>query len=244
MNRNSIVPIVIFVLMAYAVTYSARGQNTVDKSKISEPTKADLEKLTDDKVKLIDRLLTVIEKEIAPKTAKGVRSGSKLFGGAVLKKTDLSTVVAETNTEAGNPLMHGEVTTIFAFYRVPRDQRPPAKDCIFLSTHEPCPLCLSSITWGGFDNFFYLFTYEDSKEAFNIPHDIRMHKEIFMVEDAEYRHKNHYWNAWGLKKLIASCDEKQRDEFELRLKRIKKKYDEMSAIYQKNKNSGAEIPLK
>ena len=97
--------------------------------------------------------------------------------------------------------MHGEVTTIFAFYDIPRDKRPPAKDTIFLTTHEPCPLCLSSITWGGFDNFFYLFTYEDSKDAFNIPHDIRMHQEIFKIPDAEYRHKNRYWNAWGIKRM-------------------------------------------
>ena len=209
----------------------------------SKPTDEDLAKLTDDKVKFIDRLLTVVEKEIVPKTQKGVRGGSKLFGGAVLKKSDLSTVVAATNTESGNPLMHGEVTTIFTFYDVPRDKRPPAKDTIFLTTHEPCPLCLSSITWGGFDNFFYLFTYEDSKDAFNIPHDIQMHQEIFMIPDAEYRHKNRYWNAWGIKKLIASCPEKEREAFEARVKKLKEAYDEMSAIYQKTKGKGAEIPL-
>ena len=207
------------------------------------PTDADLAELSKDKVKLIDRLLTVVEKEIVPKTQQGVRGGSKLFGGAVLKKSDLSTVVAATNTEAGNPLMHGEVTTIFAFYDISRDSRPPAQDTIFLTTHEPCPLCLSSITWGGFDNFFYLFTYEDSKDAFNIPHDIQMHQEIFKIPDAEYRHKNKYWNAWCIKDLIASCDEEDRKEFEKRLIALRKTYDQMSAIYQKTKDSGAEIPL-
>ena len=208
------------------------------------PTEEDLAKLTNDKVKFIDRLLTVVEQEIVPKTDAGVHNGNKLFGGAVLKKSDLSTLVAATNTETGNPLMHGEVTTIFEFYKVPRDQRPPASECIFLTTHEPCPLCLSSITWGGFDNFFYLFTYEDSRDAFSIPHDINMHREIFMIPDAEYNHKNRYWKAWGVKKLIESCDETDRKKFEDRLANLKTKYDEMSAIYQKNKNSGAEIPLK
>ncbi len=86
---------------------------------------------------------------------------------------------------------------IFAFYEIPRDKRPPAKDTILLTTHGPCPLCLSSITWGGFDDFSYLFTYEDSKDAFNIPHDIRMHQEILKIPDDEDRHKNRYWNAWG-----------------------------------------------
>jgi tRNA(Arg) A34 adenosine deaminase TadA len=164
------------------------------------PTEADLAKIAQDKVQLIDRLLTVVEKEIVPLTQQGVREGNKLFGGAVLKKSDLSTVVAVTNAETGNPLLHGEITAINAFYNVPRGQRPPAKDCVFLCTHEPCPLCLSGITWAGFDNFFYLFSYEDTKNAFNIPHDLKMLEEVFRCPDGSYAQKNHYWagcrTAW------------------------------------------------
>jgi hypothetical protein len=37
---------------------------------------------------------------------------------------------------------------------------------------------LSGITWGGFDNFYYLFTYEDTRDAFGIPHDIRILEEV------------------------------------------------------------------
>ena len=65
-----------------------------------------------------------------------------------------------------------------------------------------------------------------------------------MIPDAEYNHKNRYWNAWGLKKLIESCGEIDRKKFQDRLAKLKTKYDEMSAIYQKTKNDGAEIPLK
>lgn len=71
-----------------------------------------------------------------------------------------ATVIVATNAEAENPLLHGEITLINAFYAIPRAQRPRVKDCLFLPTHEPCPLCISGITWGGFDNFFYLWTYE------------------------------------------------------------------------------------
>ena len=39
-------------------------------------------------------------------------------------------------------LYHGEVHTIKRFYEIPSQQRPPPKDCIFLTTHEPCSLCL------------------------------------------------------------------------------------------------------
>ena len=210
------------------------------------PSDADLARVTGgkDKLEFIDRLLTLVEKEIVPLTQEGVRKGNKLFGAAVLKKSDLSTVIAGTNTETGNPLMHGEVTAIFNFYDVPRDKRPPAKETIFFCTHEPCPLCLSSITWGGWDNFFYLFSYEDTKDAFNIPHDIRMNQEIFRLKDAQYARKNHYWSSWGLRDLIADCDEEDRKRFEARLKALRKTYDEMSEIYQKSKGGDAEIPLK
>lgn len=48
-------------------------------------------------------------------------------------------MIAATNTETGNPLMHGEVTAIFAFYDLPKVQRPSPKETIFIATHEPCP---------------------------------------------------------------------------------------------------------
>lgn len=208
------------------------------------PTEADLSKITKDKVQFIDRLLTVVEKEIVPLTQQGVRSGNKVFGGAVLTKSDWSTVVAVTNSETGNPLLHGEITAINAFYAVPRDERPLAKDCIFVCTHEPCPLCLSGITWGGFDNFFYLFSYEDTKDAFGIPHDLRMNEEIFRVRNGNYAQKNYYWSSWGLRQLISSCGAKDRKRFTKRIDALRKTYDEMSAIYQESKNQGAEIPLK
>ena len=220
------------------------GPVLADSPKHDVPMATDLAVIAKDKVMLIDRLLSVIEKEVVPLTQEGVRQGNKLFGAAVLKKSDLSTVVAVTNSETGNPILHGEITAINAFYAIPRDRRPPAKDCIFICTHEPCPLCLSGITWGGFDNFFYLFSYEDTKDAFNIPHDLKMNEEIFHVRDGNYAQKNYYWSSWGIKELIDSCDAEDRQRFSTRLEALRKVYEEMSAIYQQSKDQGAEIPLK
>ena len=210
---------------------------------IRVPAEADLARLTTDKVAFIDRLLTAVEQEIVPLTQQGVRSGSKIFGGAVLKKSDLSTVAAVTNHETANPLNHGEIVTINTFYEIPRGKRPPSKDTIFLSTHEPCPLCLSAITWGGWDNFFYLFTYEDSMDAFGIPHDIRLNEEIWRVEGGEYNHKNAYWSGWCVQDLIESCEPEDRERLEKRVTALRETYDEMSDIYQQSKGKGAEIPL-
>jgi tRNA(Arg) A34 adenosine deaminase TadA len=126
------------------------------------------------KVALINRLFDVIEDDIVPLTAKGVAQGNKLFGAAILRKHDLSLVIAETNNELENPLWHGEVHCLKRFYELPRADRPETGDCIFLATHEPCSLCLSAITWAGFDNFYYLFSHEDSRDSFAIPHDLKI----------------------------------------------------------------------
>ena len=95
---------------------------------------------------LISRLLDVIEFDILPMTERGVATGNKVFGAAILRKGDRSLVLAETNNETDNPLWHGEIHALKRLYEMPREKRPDPKDCIFLATHEPCSLCLSAIT--------------------------------------------------------------------------------------------------
>ncbi|MFT5182689.1 MAG: tRNA(Arg) A34 adenosine deaminase TadA [Alphaproteobacteria bacterium] len=95
---------------------------------------------------IVERILGVIEGGIVPLTRAGVAIGDKVFGAAILRKDDLSLVVAASNHETENPLWHGEVHTLTKFYEMPADQRPATRDCIFVATHEPCSLCLSSIT--------------------------------------------------------------------------------------------------
>ena len=210
---------------------------------IRYPTEADLARFTDDKAAFLGRLLDVIEHEIVPLTRAGVAEGNKIFGGAVLRKSDLSTVVAVTNRETANPLNHGEIATINAFYDLPASARPAAAETIFLSTHEPCPLCLGGRTWGGWESFFYFFSYEDTADAFAIPHDIRLNEEIWRVADGEYDHQNRYWSAWHLRELIESCAPEARAELERQAEALIATYDELSAAYQASKGGGAEIPL-
>jgi tRNA(Arg) A34 adenosine deaminase TadA len=87
---------------------------------------------------LLPRILEVIEHDILPLTTDGVAKGNKIFGAAILRKADLSLVLAETNNEIENPLWHGEVHTLKRFYELPATARPDTGDCIFISTHEPC----------------------------------------------------------------------------------------------------------
>lgn len=191
---------------------------------------------------LIERLFDVIENDIVPKTRSGVAAGNKVFGAAILRKSDLSVVVAETNNEMENPLWHGEVHALKRFYELPRTERPDTKDCVFLATHEPCSLCLSAITWSGFDNFHFLFSHEDSRDSFAIPHDLKILKEVFTLEPGGYRAENAYWKSFALRKLAAKLPEAARRNAEARIRRIEATYDDLSDIYQRSKADN-DIPL-
>ncbi len=139
--------------------------------------------------------------DILPMTRQGVAAGNKVFGAAILRKSDLSLVVAETNNELENPLWHGEVHTLKRFYEL--GEKPATKDLIFLSTHEPCTMCMSAITWAGFDNFYYFFSHEDSRDSFAIPHDLKILKEVFGLEPGGYRKSNAFWNSFAIADLVA-----------------------------------------
>jgi tRNA(Arg) A34 adenosine deaminase TadA len=198
--------------------------------------------------KLLNRLLTVIEQDILPKTRVGVAKGNKIFGAAILKKSDLSLIIAETNNEVENPLWHGEMHAIKKLYETSdRSALPDPKDCIFLATHEPCSLCLSAITWGGYDNFYYLFSHQDSRDKFNIPYDIVILNEVFGDTENNrplYNRINSFWYSYNIVEMINSL-ENFNDDRQMLLSRMNKLtilYAELSNVYQTNKGK-AEIPL-
>ncbi|MDB5542156.1 MAG: Cytidine deaminase [Devosia sp.] len=201
---------------------------------------------------LISRLLDVIELDLLPLTKRGVGGGNKLFGAAILRKSDLSLVVGETNNETENPLWHGEMHAIKRFYELPATERPAAGDCLFLATHEPCSLCLSGITWGGFDNFYYLFSYEDTRDSFGIPHDIRILKEVYAVPDPDrdhvpadrplYNRRNAFFQSHDIQQMIAGMDRSSKERLVARVDDLNAAYNDLSATYQKDKGNKG-IPL-
>ncbi|KAI1323906.1 cytidine deoxycytidylate deaminase family protein [Xylariaceae sp. FL0255] len=229
---------------------------------------------------LLKALLNTIEEKIILQTAQGVSSGSKLFGAAILSKDGLIPLTTSTNNEAVSPLLHGEINCIQQFFAQTSfptttddagsttTTRPSPRDCVFLATHEPCSLCLSGITWAGFDNFFYLFTYEDSRDLFAIPYDIEILQEVFRVpavglveegveakkqndgvrEDLDarplYNRRNKFFTARSFGDLVCEIEDLE-DEEEARwwhdeILRVKTLYNGLSDTYQKGKVGGVE----
>ena len=185
------------------------------------------------------KLLNVILNEIIPETYLNVKKGNKLFGAAIIKKTDLSTICIGVNNEIVNPLFHGEISTINNFFSL--NYKIDPKECIFITTHEPCSLCLSAITWAGFNNFYYFFPYEDTKNKFSIPHDLRILEQVFKISEGQYNYNNEYWHSYSILKEI-SKSLNYKDILTDKIQKIFIEYDKLSLIYQKSKNEN-NIPL-
>ncbi|KAH8157762.1 hypothetical protein CIB48_g10484 [Xylaria polymorpha] len=228
-----------------------------------------------DPVALLKALLATIEADVIPLTLKGVSSGSKLFGTAILSKAGLVPLTVSTNNEVASPLLHGEINCIQQFFAQTSfpdpswtggapssSRRPNPRDCVFLATHEPCSLCLSGITWSGFDNFFYLFTYEDSRDLFSTPYDIDILQEVFRVpavsaspglkemegEDLDarplYNRRNKFFTARSFEDLVREIAEKtgeaESKKWGGEVRRVKALYNGLSDTYQKGNKGGTE----
>jgi len=107
---------------------------------------------------------------------------------------------------------------------------------------KPCSLCMSAITWAGFDNFFYLFSHEDSRDAFAIPHDLKILKEVFDVNPGEYNSSNAFWDSYGINVLVRELDDQEQAPLQATIDRIYKAYEQLSSSYQDSKSENS-IPL-
>jgi len=190
------------------------------------------------------RMLDVIENEVLPKTTVCVANGNKVFGAAVLKDTDgLPTVIAETNHETLCPLYHGEVYTIKMWSEtVPAAERPLPSESVFLSTHEPCCMCISSIVWSGFKKVFYLFPYETTRDQ-GIPHDLNIVYELWRVP--RYQQRNKFCASVGILDMIEALPEESAEKTQLKLQveRIATKYNDLSSKYHSEKADNPENTL-
>ncbi|KDE08365.1 hypothetical protein MVLG_01405 [Microbotryum lychnidis-dioicae p1A1 Lamole] len=199
-------------------------------------------------IKLVHTLLDTTLNSIIPLTRAGVDSGAKVFGAAILRKDTLEPCMVATNTETDSPLMHGEISCIQNFYtQISAESRPKAKDTIFFATHEPCSLCLSGITWCGWNNFTYLFSYEEMRDTFAIPHDIDILFKVPSLSSFEsatelanrplYNKVNKFFTSQSISDLVQALPEgsEQRTILEAKVKSVKEAYNDLSRTYQEGK---------
>ena len=194
----------------------------------------------------LDRLLDVMQKDIIPETEIGVSNGNKVFGAAVLENVankNWPLIIVGTNCETASPLWHGEMTTIEKFYKNKLNLKyNVSKECIFLSTHQPCTMCVSAITWSGFKKFYYFFDYKATNKQFNIAHDSSIINELFMCDD--YKHHNKYFESYSIYQEIDKIKNKEKREKLLKkCQLINQDYNKLSDTYQSGKASNT-IPLK
>ena len=185
-------------------------------------------------------LLDIFIDTLIPETEIAVQKGNKIFGAFIIKKSDLSIVITGTNNEITNPLYHGEISTLFNFFKI-KNLNP--KDYFFISSHEPCSLCLSAITWSGFDNFYYFFEHNDTKSSFHIPHDLNILQEVFNIQGGEYNKVNGYWKSFSIIDQIKENEDSNRHNLIKKIDKINQLYADLSTQYQNAKISN-NIPLK
>lgn len=189
----------------------------------------------------LERLLRCIRSEILPATRAGVAAGNKVFGAAVLRRAaaggPLATVVAETNAETANPLFHGEVCAINAWASAGAARRPPAADCVFLATHEPCCLCISAVVWAGFRECYFLFPYETTA-AQGIPHDIDIMRDLWRVE--RYNPESKFCRTRAIADLVDKVeDEAIKHDLRRMMREIEAEYGRLSDKYHSEKEGNA-----
>jgi tRNA(Arg) A34 adenosine deaminase TadA len=101
---------------------------------------------------------------------------------------------------------------------------------------------MSAITWAGFDNFYYFFSHEDSRDSFAIPHDLKILKEVFGLEPGGYRRQNAFWKSFAIADLVETEDAALKAELKAQTERIKSRYAALSDTYQATKSAN-DIPL-
>ena len=120
----------------------------------------------------------------------------------------------------------------------PASRGPVAKSSIFLSTHEPCCMCISGITWTGFERVFYFFPYEITSEQ-GIPHDMNIMHELWGVKS--YRKQNQFCNTANLMEMIRNLEESEHKNELIKIQnRLIEKYAELSEKYHSEKEQNVD----
>jgi tRNA(Arg) A34 adenosine deaminase TadA len=198
--------------------------------------------MSPDATKLLSTFLDTVETSIWPLTSAKENDSvaSNIFGAAILSRNSMAVLAAAGNKDEISPLHHGEMVCIQQFFAESHGShtsRPNPKDCVLLSSHEPCSMCLSAVAWCGFKEVYYLFSYEETRHVFDIPEDIDIALELFGSKESDgakantkelYNHDNKYFKSTSLTELVAGLEHEEKMRWMAEINRVK-------ALYQAEK---------
>ena len=191
---------------------------------------------------LCKRLLDVIEHDILPITRAGVAEGNKAFGAAILRKSDLSLVIADANRENQEPPVPWRDCDPECVLRSAGDgsaenQRVFFPDRPRILSHVPVGDHL-----GGVRQLLYLFDYTATRDTFRIPHNLKILQDVFRLPDGAYAHRNDFWHCHDVNEMAAASPDAQAAGFRQRIGRIREAFVALSETYQQSKSAN-DIPL-
>ena len=103
-------------------------------------------------------------------------------------------------------------------------------------------MCLSAITWAGYDHIYYFFPYQDTRDSFEIPHDLRILEEVFHCKDGNYARENRYWRSEALMSALEDRPAEEKAKLLAQAERLRQIYAGLSETYQASK-ADSPIPL-
>lgn len=90
---------------------------------------------------------------------KSLQSGNSGFGAVVVQDDVLLSKAHDTDKTSKDPTAHAEITAIQqAAVKVDGN----FKNCMLISTHEPCPMCATAIVWSGIKKIAFGYSIQDA----------------------------------------------------------------------------------
>jgi len=86
------------------------------------------------------------------------KTGFYPFGAVIVRPPSDDLLARGANNGKANPTYHGEIVTIDAY--VAQHGNQGWDDCVLYTTGEPCPMCMSALTWAGIGGVVYATSIE------------------------------------------------------------------------------------